>query len=93
MKADGSAGRQPQYEDIHMPRNTSAGLFIGVFSGLLGFAAIWYIWWLAALSLLGVAVTVILRSFDNDIDYILPAAEVARLERSQSSDLMPKAAE
>jgi cytochrome o ubiquinol oxidase subunit 1 len=66
---------------------------VGLFSAVLGFAAIWYIWWLAALGLFGVIATVILRSFDTDIDYILPAAEVARMERSQSLDLMPKAAE
>jgi cytochrome o ubiquinol oxidase subunit I len=94
MKENGSLARgQPQYEDIHMPRNTSAGLFVGLFSAVLGFSLIWYIWWLAALGLLGVVATVILRSFDTDIDYILTAAEVAEMERSQSLDLMPKAAE
>ena len=94
MKENGSlVRRQPQYEDIHMPRNTSAGLFVGLFSAVTGFSLIWYIWWLAALGLLGVVATVILRSFDTDIDYILTAAEVAEMERSQSLDLMPKAAE
>jgi cytochrome o ubiquinol oxidase subunit I len=94
MKEDGTAGSRPaRYGDIHMPRNTSAGLFVAIFSFVLGFGAIWYIWWMAALGLFGVFATVILRSFDNDIDYVLPAAEVARMEAHYAPDLALKAAE
>jgi cytochrome o ubiquinol oxidase subunit 1 len=94
MKENGIAAHQPpRYADIHMPRNTSAGLFVGIFSAVFGFAAIWHIWWLAAAGLLGVILTVVLRSFKANIDYIVTAAEIARLERPHSPDLTLKAAE
>jgi cytochrome o ubiquinol oxidase subunit I len=85
--------RDPQYQDIHMPHNTSAGLFIGVFSAVLGFALIWHIWWLAAFGALAVLATIIVRGFDRNIDYILPAAEVARLEGQRASSHVLRAAE
>jgi len=81
------------YEPIHMPKNTSAGFFIGVFSLVLGFAAIWYIWWLAAIGLLGVIVTVILRSANDDVDYYVPVSEVTRIENEHTRKLIAQAAE
>src|SRR6195952_5166906 len=68
------------YRDIHMPRNTSAGLVIGLFSLAIGFALVWHIWWLAIAGLLGVVVTLILRSYDDDIDYIIPAETVPGMD-------------
>ncbi|CAP55977.1 cytochrome o ubiquinol oxidase subunit I [Gluconacetobacter diazotrophicus] len=76
------------YQPIHMPKNTSAGFFIGVFSLILGFAAVWYIWWLAAVGLLGVIGTLIARSSNNDVDYYVPAAEVARIENEHTRNLL-----
>ena len=73
------------YTDIHMPRNTSAGLFIAGFSFLLGFGGVWHIWWLAILGLAGAIGVTILRSFDNDTDYYVPAAEVARIEAAHAT--------
>jgi len=68
------------YRDIHMPRNTSAGLFVGLFSLAIGFALVWHIWWLAIAGLVGVIVTLILRSYDNDIDYTISAETVAGMD-------------
>ncbi|WP_323991179.1 cytochrome o ubiquinol oxidase subunit I [Nguyenibacter sp. L1] len=76
------------YAPIHMPKNTSAGFFVGVFSLALGFAAVWHIWWLAALSLAAVIATIIIRSANNDVDYYVPAAEVARIENEHTRNLM-----
>ncbi|MGV7244451.1 cytochrome o ubiquinol oxidase subunit I [Caballeronia sp. M23-90] len=70
------------YRDIHMPRNTSAGLIVALFSLAIGFALVWHIWWLAAAGLLGVVVTLIIRSNDTDIDYTIPAATVAGMDGS-----------
>ena len=36
-----------------MPKNTGAGVVLAGLSTVLGFALIWYIWWLAALSFVG----------------------------------------
>ncbi|NHN83443.1 cytochrome o ubiquinol oxidase subunit I [Acetobacter musti] len=81
------------YEPIHMPKNTAAGFFVGAFSFVFGFAMIWYIWWLAAIGLVGVFATVIARSANHDVDYYIPAEEVARIENEHSRKLMAQAAE
>ena len=81
------------YQPIHMPKNTAAGFLVGAFSFVLGFAAIWYIWWLAAIALVGVFATVIARSANQDVDYYIPAEEVARIENEHSRKLMAQAAE
>ncbi len=43
-----------EYEDIDLPAPTSAGFIICVCAGAFGFAMTWWIWWLAALSLLAI---------------------------------------
>ena len=83
----------PVYTDIHMPRNTSAGLFIGIFSGVFGFALIWHIFWLAAVFLAAIVITVIVRSYNNDTDYYVPAAEVARIEGEHARARMMQGAD
>ncbi|WP_026019543.1 cytochrome o ubiquinol oxidase subunit I [Komagataeibacter europaeus] len=76
------------YQPIHMPKNTACGFLIGAFSFVLGFGAIWYIWWLAAVGLIGVIATVIARSSDNDVDYYVPVSEVVRIEQEHTHNLM-----
>ena len=81
MKEKGVAYLRPDhYNDIEMPKNAPHGLIIGALAFVFGFAMIWYIWWLAILAALGMLVTVIARSCDDDIHYIIPAAEVERIE-------------
>ncbi|MCW6026898.1 cytochrome o ubiquinol oxidase subunit I [Stenotrophomonas sp. SRS1] len=72
--------RQDTYEDIHMPRNTASGVVISVFSLVLCFALVWHMWVLAGIGLIGVIATFVLRSYDRDVDYYVPAAEVKRIE-------------
>jgi cytochrome o ubiquinol oxidase subunit I len=84
----GRAYVQPaKYDDIHMPRNTSAGLVISLFSTLMCFALIWHMWAIAAVSLVGAIVTFVIRSYDRDIDYYVPAAEVERIENARFAQL------
>ncbi|MFN7093918.1 MAG: cbb3-type cytochrome c oxidase subunit I, partial [Burkholderiales bacterium] len=68
------------YQDIHMPKNTGIGVLIGIFALCFGFGLIWYMWWLAGLGAIGMLISVFSRSFNYDIDYYVPAAEVARIE-------------
>ena len=83
-KLAGRAYEQPAaYEDIHMPRNTGAGFIISAISLVLCFALVWHMWPLAIVSVLGVIVTLIARTYDRDVDYIVPAAEVAAIERAR----------
>jgi cytochrome o ubiquinol oxidase subunit 1 len=75
------------YRAIHMPRNTSAGLVISVFALICSFALVWHIWWLAIFGLVASVVAMIVRSYDEDIDYFVPAQEVARIEKARLKDL------
>jgi len=72
------------FKPIHMPRNTGAGVIIAALATVGGFALIWYIWWLAALSFVGVVATVIIHSFNYDRDFHIPAEAVLREEDSRS---------
>jgi cytochrome o ubiquinol oxidase subunit I len=83
-KQRGTIERQARdhYEDIHMPKNTGAGFIIAVFAGIFGFAMIWYMWWLAILSVVGIILTLIIRTCNDDIDYYVPGEEVARIEKA-----------
>ena len=87
-KQRGQAWVKPaKYEDIHMPRNTGTGVIIGLFSMVMGFAMVWHIWWMAILGLAGMIGTFIYRSFDKDVDYWVPAAEVERIENEHRKHL------
>ncbi len=77
MKKQGIKHSRPaQYHDVHMPKNTPAGLFVGIFSLLFGFAIIWHIWWLTIIGFIGVIATVIVRTSNDDIYHYVPAEEV-----------------
>ena len=81
MKQRGVAYQRPEkYEDIVMPKNTYAGLVIGVAGGVFGFAAIWWMWWLAFLALAVIAGTIIYRASDDDDEFIILASEVKAIE-------------
>ncbi|MBW4062041.1 cytochrome o ubiquinol oxidase subunit I [Candidatus Saccharibacteria bacterium] len=69
-----------KYSDIVMPKNSGMGLIIAGFAFIFGFAVVWHIWWLVALALLGVIVSIVVRASDDDTEAIIPAAEVQRLE-------------
>ena len=80
MKARGETIRTDGYEQIHMPKNTAAGFYMGAFSLALGFALTWHIWWLAAVGLVGMVVAFIRRANDDHIDYYVPAKQVEQIE-------------
>lgn len=80
-------GEKPEkhYHDIEMPKHTAMGIYISAFAFLLGFALVWHILWLGILGLVGVIVCIIKLSFDEEMEYILPAKEIARIERSKEA--------
>ncbi|MBA1273060.1 cytochrome o ubiquinol oxidase subunit I [Stutzerimonas azotifigens] len=88
MKERGvSTAIRSDYKKIHMPRNTSAGLILAGFSLVIGFALVWHIWWMAIAGLMGSVIAFIIRSNDDDIDYYVPAEEVARIENARLESL------
>lgn len=72
---------KPVYQDIEMPKNTAMGIYIAGFVFLVGFGFVWQIWWLVIVGLVGAIVFVIIRSFEEETEYIIPAAEVERIEK------------
>ncbi|STL41705.1 cytochrome o ubiquinol oxidase subunit I [Escherichia coli] len=79
MKEKGEAYKKPDhYEEIHMPKNSGAGIVIAAFSTIFGFAMIWHIWWLAIVGFAGMIITWIVKSFDEDVDYYVPVAEIEK---------------
>lgn len=70
--------------DIHMPKNTAAGIYISIFSFLLGFGFVWEILWLVVVSAIGILVVFVIKGFDEHPEYTIPAAEVAHLEEKRA---------
>jgi cytochrome o ubiquinol oxidase subunit 1 len=88
MKQRGVAYRRPEkYEDIVMPKNTYAGLVIGVAGGVFGFAAIWWMWWLAFSALAVIVGTIIYRASDDDDEFVMTASEVKAIEDARFAQL------
>jgi len=80
-KRNGTAYSFPtKYTDIHMPNNTATGLVMSAFLTVFGFAMIWHIFWLAAVGLIGCIGYFIIHAARDDQGYMVPAAEVARIE-------------
>jgi cytochrome o ubiquinol oxidase subunit I len=87
-KQRGVAFKRPtKYEPIHMPNNTSAGVFMGLFATIMGFALIWDIWWLAIVGLVAMVVLWIGKSFQQDDGYMVPVEEIERIENEHYDQL------
>ena len=76
------------YDPIHMPKNTSAGFIIALFSGIAGFALVWHMLIPGLIGLLGVISTAIARTFSNDVDYYIDAETVKRTELAHLRELV-----
>ena len=50
-------------------------------------ALIWYSWWLAALSFVGLIAAAIIHTFNYNRDYYIPAEDVVRLESQRTAQL------
>lgn len=70
------------YTPIHMPKNTYDGFFIGIFSLIFGFSMIWYIWWLAILSFIGIIGIWIIHSFNTHTEYYVSSDKIKEIEHA-----------
>jgi cytochrome o ubiquinol oxidase subunit 1 len=70
----------PAYQDIEMPKNSMTGPVLGVLGAATAFGLVWHMWWLVILSTCMIIATIIARSFARDVDRIIPAGEVERIE-------------
>jgi cytochrome o ubiquinol oxidase subunit 1 len=72
----------PDYEDIEMPRNSGTGFICAFFAVIMGFSLIWHIWWLLGLGFVGAYATVVVFAWRDVSETVIPAAEVARIDRA-----------
>ena len=87
MKAMGYLRPAGGYADIHMPSNTGTGVIIAGFSVAFGVGMIWYVWWLAAISFVGILASAIIHTFNYKRDYHVPKAEVTAQEEARTRQL------
>ncbi len=81
-KRAGDPWRAPDsYADIEMPANTAHGLIIAGMAFALGFAMVWHIWWLAALSFFAITAALIWRGMRVIEPRIIPARQVEEEDR------------
>ncbi|UPG90238.1 cytochrome o ubiquinol oxidase subunit I [Luteibacter aegosomaticola] len=87
MKDHGYTRPTEGFKPVHMPRNTGIGVIIAGLCTVLGFAMVWYIWWLAALSFVGIIAVSIVHTFNYNRDYVIPASEVDATEGERTRAL------
>jgi cytochrome o ubiquinol oxidase subunit I len=74
---------EPHYEPIEMPRHSPTGFITAFFSTITGFALIWHIWWLVGIGLVAAYGVFVWFAWRDVEEYVIPADEVARLERER----------
>ncbi|HEX9469110.1 MAG TPA: cytochrome o ubiquinol oxidase subunit I [Bradyrhizobium sp.] len=78
--------REPHYQDIEMPRNSPTGFVCAFFASVMGFALIWHIWWMVAAGFVGAVATFVVFAWRDHDEYVIPAAEVARIDRANLAE-------
>jgi cytochrome o ubiquinol oxidase subunit 1 len=82
----GLAKHEPHYRDIEMPRNSPTGFVCAFFATVMGFALIWHIWWMVVAGLVGAVATFVVFAWRDHDEYVIPAAEVARIDRAHLAE-------
>ncbi len=82
-------GKKPRlsgadFKDILMPKNTPIGIYIAGFVFLFGFAAVWHIIWLMIAGIIGAIACAVIRMFDEETEYTIPASEIAKIEAQRT---------
>jgi cytochrome o ubiquinol oxidase subunit I len=78
--------KEPRYHDIEMPRNSPTGFVCAFFATVMGFALIWHIWWMVAAGFVGAVATFVVFAWRDHDEYVIPAAEVARVDRAHRTE-------
>ncbi len=84
MKKRGYSRPLEGFRPIHMPSNTGTGVILAGISTVLGFALVWHIWWLAAVSFVGLLAVAINHTFNYNRDFHIPVDEVVRTESERT---------
>lgn len=87
MKQQGAARPTAGFMPIHMPKNTGTGVILAALATICGMALVWYVWWLAAASFLGIIAVGIAHTFNYDRDYYIPVSEIEATEDARTRQL------
>lgn len=77
---------KPKYEDVHMPHNTATGIYISLFAFLMGFGFVWEMNWLALASIIAMIVVIVARTFNDNLEYTIPAEVVEKMEETRAAE-------
>lgn len=91
MKKRGYVRPLEGFKPIHMPKNTGTGVILSALSVALAFGLIWYMWWLAALSFIGIIAVSIAHTFNYKRDYYIPVDTVIATENARTKQLAEQA--
>jgi cytochrome o ubiquinol oxidase subunit I len=72
---------EPDYRDVEMPRNSPTGFVCAFFATIMGFALIWHIWWMVVAGGIGAFATFVAFAWRDHDEYVIPAADVGRIDR------------
>jgi cytochrome o ubiquinol oxidase subunit 1 len=78
---DRAPREKPDYQDIEMPRNSPTGFVCAFFATIMGFALIWHIWWMVIVGAFGAFATFVAFAWRDHDEYLIPAADVARIDQ------------
>jgi cytochrome o ubiquinol oxidase subunit 1 len=83
----GEPAQAPNYVSIEMPRSSATAFVTAFFAVVTGFALIWHIWWMAALGILGVFVTLLAFAFREKEEIEIPAERIAQFDRAHQAEV------
>lgn len=77
---------QGEVKEIHMPTNSPYGFYIGALSFTFGFALVWYMYWLAIITGIGILVSLIFHLYQKETEYHISAEKLKELEKKEVSN-------
>ena len=87
MKSRGYVRPTEGFRAILMPKNTPTGMYLAALSAACAVGLIWYVWWLAAVSFVGIIAVAIHHTFNYNREFHIPVEEVIETEAQRTSQL------
>jgi cytochrome o ubiquinol oxidase subunit 1 len=71
-------------EPIKVPKNSGLGVIISLFAFMFGFGAVWHIWWLLPLGIVGVVGCILVRTNRHDHERTISVRSIEKQLRKQA---------
>jgi cytochrome o ubiquinol oxidase subunit 1 len=84
MRSRGYRRPTEGYRAILMPRNTPTGLYLAALSFVCAVSLIWWVWWLAGASFVGILAVAIHHTFNYNREFHITVNEVSEAEASRT---------